>query len=613
MKWLCVHRQTILSGGVSSYRMGVRKKRQKMAIAGVFAQAKISPWLLIPGVVMLVASALLTLAPLVLVFGLVSQVYDVQTQLLVGYARATVMAVVAAAGLTYMGTAWCGWVGQKVVAAMRQRVAERISDLSLAEWMQDSSIGMRRRVEDNLDSIGMFVGQQIPSLVRALCIPLLLIAAAMLLDIRLALVSLLPLVVAVVLVVYTAKRKALTNVRDQYYTARTQQHERMIEFFSALPAVKMFVTTRHNNADSLSASQEQQRLQLLEQAIDQFETTMQRWIAVVTPPWSLFYAYCTNATLPVLAVGVWLYQQQALSVATLMAFTLLGGAYIRPLFALANSGSQLALVQEAAALFESTLEGADMPQTQSIALIDTHLGYRLEQVNFAYQDKRALTDVNLVLPSNQTIALVGPSGSGKTTLALLLAGVLSPASGKVMLGGVDLASLSREQRTGLIALALQQTHVLDATLGQNVALSQDYDPIVVEELVRKAQLGDVLDSMPQGLDTHLGNQWGGGYTGLSGGERQRLQLARTLYKRAPVVILDESSAFCDAFNEAAMQRAIASLQCVSLIVITHRLISVTQADLIIVLNEGQVVDQGTHNQLVQRSPVYQKLWQAQQG
>jgi len=584
----------------------MKKRNRSPGLGTLFTQSGVSPWLLAPGLLLLVQSALLSLAPLALVYGLIDQLGDPDADRLTNYIHLTLVAIALAAFLAYAGSAWCAWIAAHLLAGMRERVGKALCRLSLREWMQDSSIGMRQRLEDNLDGIGVFVSQQIPAMARALCIPIILVAALLAIDWRLALASLLPLPVAVLLVVYSARRKAIHNVKEDYYAARTRLHERMIEYFSSLPAVKMF-SNAGAAADAVESTSQNGRRGLLMLAIEGFASTMQGWIAVVTPPWSRFYAYLTNANLPILALGVWLYQERALSAETLLLFALLGGAYIRPLFALANSGSQMALVKEAVRAFNQTLANADVrPQGEAPPPQGNDL--EVENLSFAYGEQPALHNISLRLPAGGTIALVGPSGSGKSTLALLLAGVLAPAKGRVRLGGVDLAVMSMEQRNCRISLVLQHTSLLQADLAENIALAEEAHTPEVAQALQAAQLGGLLDSLPEGLHTRLGSD----RAGFSGGETQRVQIARAIHKHAPLVILDEATAFCDADNEAAIQQAIAALGCETLIVITHRLASIANADLVVVLDEGRVAASGAHQELLQTSPLYQRLWRAQQ-
>ena len=591
--------------------MALTKSRQLPGLYKLFASAGISPWLLTPGLLLLVQSALLTLAPLALVYGLIDSLpllqEDDTAPQLTRYIQLTVMALTLALLLAYAGNAWFAWITARLLAAMRARVGAALALLSLGEWMEGSGPGMRQRVEDNLDGIGNFVAQQIPIMARAICVPLILIVALLLLDWRLALISLVPVPAAVALVLYSARRKETHNIKAQYYAIRAQLHQRMIEFFASLPAVKMFAPAKPQGTPATATEPAPMRYNLLDNAIQAFATFMQHWMAVVIPPWARFYSYLTNASLPVLALGVWLYQQHSLSGETLLLFALLGTAYIRPIFALANSGSQLALVKEAVQQFEATLQRADK-SLDTPAPEPADYGLVVTELSFAYAQHQALHGVSLTLPAKQTIALVGRSGSGKSTLALLLAGVLQPQSGQVLLGGVDLATMPIKQRNRYISLVLQHPSLLATSLKENIALQEQPDYGLVTQALHAAQLDELIARLPKGVDTSIGTD----LSTFSGGETQRIQIARAIYKHAPVVILDESTAFCDADNEAAIQQAIARLDCQTLIVITHRLHSVTQADMLVVLDKGRVVATGTHRQLLVQCDLYQQLWQAQQ-
>ena len=304
--------------------------------------------------------------------------------------------------------------------------------------------------------------------------------------------------------------------------------------------------------------------------------------------------------------GVFLISGGKLEIPEFALFLLVGTRVFDPLAVAIMNYSELIMCGMAGGRICRLLDEPEMPREKEVP--EEH-GICFDHVSFGYGEKEVLHDINAKMQPGSMTALVGPSGSGKSTMLRLTARFYDPSSGKVMFGGMDEKEAEPEKLMKKIAMVFQDVYLFQDTVANNIRYGkEDATQEEIESAAKLANCYDFIMQMPEGFDTMIGE---GGST-LSGGEKQRISIARAILKDAPVVLLDEATSSLDPENEAQIQQAISRLvKGRTVIVIAHRLKTVASADMILVLDQGRIVEEGNHKQLLDLNGLYAKLWNLQ--
>ncbi len=315
----------------------------------------------------------------------------------------------------------------------------------------------------------------------------------------------------------------------------------------------------------------------------------------------------TVSTLALMFYGTYLVLQGTFTLGTMMAFSALAGGFLSPLNSLLSSALQLQMVEVYLERLNDVMDAAPEQDPNTASVVGPLVGaIALEKVSFRYggpQDRLVVDDVTVEVQPGAKVALVGRTGSGKSTLARLMAGLYDPTTGRILFDGNDLKNLDRSSVRSQLGIVTQETQLFGGSIRRNIALS---DPQMgLERIVKAAKLACIHDdiiAMPMSYETPLADRG----LSLSGGQRQRLALARALVSNPKLLILDEATSHLDALTEENVNRNLAALRCTR-IVIAHRLSTIRDADLILVLENGKVVERGTHNELLDRDGEYAHL------
>ena len=480
-----------------------------------------------------------------------------------------------------------------ILYGLRKTITEKVGVLPMGYLSNRNSGAFKKIISDDVERIETFIAHQIPDFVKAVALPLLTLGYLFSEDWRLALISCLPLLVLVVIMplMFGSKNQNLTQ---KYHHSLEEMSAGIVEYVRAMPVMKIF-------------QQSAETFDKYGKKVLTFHRFVSDWIRHSSPPFAIFMSFASNAMLPVLVLGLYLYFHNGLTLATLLFFLILGTGYMRPVFAMSNMAMQLQLIEQGVQQIDKILEARVLPETHT-PQEPTHYDIRFDKVSFAYDGEHyVLNDINFIAKEGSITALVGPSGAGKSTVGQLLSRFWDIQEGSISIGGVDIRQLSTEKLMQKVSFVFQDSFMFAQTMYENIRMGMNKTKEEVIEAAKAAQIHDFIMSLPKGYDTLFGQQG----VHLSGGEQQRFQLARAILKDAPILILDEATAFADPENEYKIQLAFSELiKGKTVLVIAHRLSTIITADQIIVFEKGEINAIGTHNELLQSSELYQRMWNA---
>ncbi|MEE4149493.1 ABC transporter ATP-binding protein [Pseudomonas viridiflava] len=480
----------------------------------------------------------------------------------------------------------------ELLRQLRGRIARHLGEVPLSFFSQHSSTDLRRTMNDDVGALEGFFAHSLPDSISAAVMPPLTLILLLGVDWRLALACIVPLPLAFLAQMLMVKGSAERMAQWQNLQQRISQS--FSEYLQGIEVVKSFGLTSLRfgtlSRDIRGAAQ---------------------WVAGFARRSSLFWVVFSgllSANLIVVApLGAWLLLQGSLTLETLLLFLLLAPAVLLPLLRLTYMLGDQMQRNAALARINAVLLSPSLTDDGNAPVPGGALHLCLENVSHAYGKKRALNQVSFMAEAGQLTALIGPSGSGKSTVAQLVCRLFDADSGSITLGGVELRDWPLDALLERIASVFQQVHLFDGSVLDNLRMGNpDADQASVEAAARAACAHDFIVRLPQGYLTPIGE----GGAQLSGGERQRLSIARALLKDAPVLILDEATAYADSENEALIQQALANLcRGRTVLMIAHRLQTVTAAQRIVVLDQGEIRGIGRHEQLLETCELYRQLWQ----
>jgi ATP-binding cassette subfamily B protein len=332
------------------------------------------------------------------------------------------------------------------------------------------------------------------------------------------------------------------------------------------------------------------------------------WMFHSQPLFQAAYNILPATLITILPFGLYFVEEGTISIYILIMFIIIGMDLITPLMTLFSYGDDLSQMNIFLKDITSILEMPEMKRPHTLNHIIENNNIRFGNVSFSYGDKEVLHDVSINFKENSVNALVGPSGGGKTTIAKLIAGYNSINKGSINIGNVDINDIPLDDNYKMVAFVSQDTYLFNMSVLDNIRIAKhDATDEEIIEICKKAKCDEFISKLENGYKTNVGH--GGSH--LSGGEKQRISIARAMLKDAPIIILDEATAYTDPENEAIIEEAISHLiKGKTLIMIAHRLSTITTVDNIVVVNNGHIEASGTHNELLNNCNLYKSMYEA---
>ena len=569
----------------------------------LFEYADNYKYLTIASWVLATVSAFIALVPFYYIWRLIKEVIRVspdfdRAQNLSAYGWCAVGSAVLAM-LIYMGGLICSHLAAfHVQATMRSRLMRHIMSLPLGSMDEDGSGKVRKIINESSAATETYLAHQLPDKCVATATPIGLVVLLLVFDWRLGLLSLIPVVLGFA-IMSTMMGANMKKKMEEYQNALEEMSSEAVEYVRGIPVVKTF-------------GQSVFSFKRFRDSIKKYE----KWTIAYTKDLRIPMMGLTTAINSVFAILIaatfWLGGVKSGSVDGTFLLNLMFYIIITPIITVTMTkmmyaGENVMIVEDALNRIDGLLEKKPLPQSVNPAKPqDASISFKNVSYRYDGASDDAIHNISLDIKSGEHIAFVGPSGGGKSTLAKLIARFADVNSGFIEIGGVNVKNIKASDLMNTVSFVFQDSKLLKMSIFDNVRMgNKNATREEVIEALHNAQCDDIIEKLPGGIDTVIGSKG----TYLSGGEIQRIAIARAMLKNAPILILDEATAFADPDNEAKVQAAFSKLsEGKTVIMIAHRLSSVTEVDRIYVLKNGQICQSGTHENLLSQDGLYAHMW-----
>lgn len=572
--------------------------KKQSSLARLFAYAGNYKYLTILSWILSVISAWIALVPFYYIWKIIREVLNAapeysQVEHLSSYGWSAVLSALLSM-VIYIGALMCSHIAAfRVQANMRSEMMHHIVTLPLGFMDSEGSGKIRKTVNECSAATEAYLAHQLPDQAGAYAIPVGLLVLLLVFDWRLGLLSLIPVDLAF-LIMGSMMGKKMEQKMKEYQNALEEMSSEAVEYVRGIPVVKTF-------------GQSVFSFKRFRTSIEKYE----KWTIAYTEDLRIpMVAYTTiiNAVFTILIAAAFFFTASNTFLLNLLFYIIITPIITVTLNKIMFSSENKMIVADALARVDGIMDRRPLEESGREEQPKDH-SIIFERVSFRYEDaaKDALHQINLKIGEGEHVAFIGPSGGGKTTLASLIARFFDVTEGAVKIGGVDVRDIPSKELLEQVSFVFQDSKLLKMSIYDNVRMGKkDASREEVMEALKNAQCEDIIEKLPDGMDTIIGTKG----TYVSGGEAQRLSIARAMLKNAPILILDEATAFADPDNETKVQEAFSRLsKGKTVVMIAHRLSSVTNADRIFVLKDGEIEESGTHESLEKANGLYAHMWE----
>ena len=479
----------------------------------------------------------------------------------------------------------------RVIEGKRKKLVDKLSKISMGEIEKRSSGQWSQFMVETLDKMEQPIAHVIPEVIANLLIPIVLVVIIFIMDWRIGVANLLTIPLG--LLFFMMMMRGYEEKSKRYQEASKAMNTIMVEYVNGIKVIKAF----NKSASSFGKFKE---------TVNENKKSMLDWYLSVC-----FSMTGAMETIPatmifVLPTSLYLFMQGSVEMSSLIMCILLSYASYKPLIKAMSHLETMANVKMVMKEINKVMEIPDLERGKQLKHIKSY-DVEFQNVSFAYDDsKNVLNNISFKANEKELTAIVGDSGGGKSTIAKLIAGFWNIDKGKIFIGDVDLNDMPLKQNMELITYVSQENFLFNKTILENLRVAkEDANMDEIKEACVKASCHDFITNLPNGYETVVGE----GGSSLSGGERQRIVIARSFLKNSPIVLLDEATAYSDPDNEAIIQESIdALIKDKTVIMIAHRLSTIVKANKIIVVDNGNIVEEGSHEKLLELNGRYREMW-----